>query len=97
MNIDHKKKNNNSVASFVFKGRDTPNEGELLYVDTFGNGKNGYVMNVLNDMYIHRLDEEINRLLKKKEKITSYEPISFNLAKIKDWKGNFTSKIIDGY
>jgi hypothetical protein len=88
MNMDQKKKNNSSVASFIFKGRNTPNEGELLYVDSFGsNGKNGYVLNVLNDMYVNRLDEEINRLLKKKEKISCYEPIAFNLEQSKDWLG----------
>jgi hypothetical protein len=80
MNMEQKKKNSTSIASFLFKGRNTYNEGELLYVDTYGsNGKNGYVLNVLNDMYINRLDEETNRLLKKKEKITCYEPISFKL------------------
>jgi hypothetical protein len=70
----------------------------LLYVDLHGsNGKNGYVLNVLNDMYINRLDEEINKLLKKKEQIKFYEPISFNLEQAKDWLGHSRQKIIDGF
>lgn len=49
------------------------NEGELLFVDHFGkDGKSGYSLNVLTDMYVHRLEEEINKLLKKKEKSKEY-------------------------
>jgi hypothetical protein len=61
------------LASFVFKGRNTENEGELLFIDHFGgDGKSGYVLNVLTDMYIYRLEDEITKLLKKKEKLKEY-------------------------
>jgi hypothetical protein len=54
----------------LFKGRGMANEGELLFVDHNEEYKNnGYILNVLTDMYVHRLDEEITKLLKKKEKI----------------------------
>lgn len=50
------------------------NEGELMFIDrSNANNKNGgFVMNVLTDMYNNRLDEEITKLLKKKEKMTEY-------------------------
>lgn len=43
---------NSEQASFMFKGRGTANEGELLYVEH----PSGFVLNVLNDMYLNNLD-----------------------------------------
>ncbi len=39
-------------ASFLFKGRGATNEGELLYVEH----QNGFMLNVLTDMYQNNLD-----------------------------------------
>jgi hypothetical protein len=48
-------------------------------------------------MYNNRLDEEINKLLKKKEKMKEYEAEDFVLESAKDWKGNLVIKTIDGF
>lgn len=50
------------------------NEGELLFVDhsTLDTGKSGYVVNVFTDMYANKIDEEITKLLKKKENLKEY-------------------------
>ena len=50
------------------------------------------MLNVLTDMYNNRLDEEITKLLKKKEKMKEYEAEDFILEVAKDWKGNEISK-----
>lgn len=55
------------------------------------------MLNVLTDMYVNRLDEEITKLLKKKEKMKEYEAEDFVLESAKDWKGNSIVKNIDGY
>jgi len=76
---------------FVFKGKGKQNEGELLYVEQYLQGETctgGYVMNVLTDMYSNRIEEEVNRILKKKETITQYEPLSFKLLPVLDWRGH---------
>ena len=65
-------------TSFVFKGRDKVNEGEILYVEDHGS-EGGFVLNILTDMYMNRLDEEIVKLLKKKERAKVYSDIKFNL------------------
>lgn len=55
-----------SSSCFIFKGRDQKeNEAELLFVDSH----NLQCFNVLTDMYSGRLDEEVTKLLKKKEKV----------------------------
>lgn len=101
LNLDKKQiksPKNQSSASFLFKGRGSQNEGELLFVDhNEENGQGGYVLNVFTDMYINRIDEEITKLLKKKEKMKEYQPGEFALQNIKDWKGNQIIKSIDGY
>ena len=48
-------------------------------------------------MYINRLDEEITKLLKKKEKLKEYEAKDFILQEAKDWKGNLIIKNFEGY
>lgn len=55
------------------------------------------MLNVLTDMYAHRLEEEITKLLKKKEKIKEYEAQEFILEPSKDWRGNPVNKNIDGW
>jgi len=80
-------------ASFLFKGRGSPNEAELIFVDPSSNT----VVNVLTDMYRNRLDEEITRLLKKKETAKSIESGECEMAKDTDWRGNFITKTIDGF
>jgi len=67
--------------------------GELLFVEH----GSGYVMNVLTDMYVNRLDDEITKLLKKKEKLKEIYNDSFQLKLATDWKGNPMTKTIDGY
>ena len=48
-------------------------------------------------MYLNRLDHEIDKLLKKKEKgAKEYQGISFTLESSKDWRGNLISKNIEG-
>lgn len=54
-------------------------------------------MNVLTDMYINRLDDEITKLLKKKEKLREMKGESFLLKPATDWKGHEMKKVIDGY
>ena len=54
-------------------------------------------MNVLTDMYNNRLEDEITKLIRKKEKIREYEAVSFKLERSKDWRGHFVQKVIDGY
>jgi hypothetical protein len=56
----------------MFKGRNQSNEGELLYIAHSPSTNQGYVLNVLTDMYNHRLDDEVTKLLKKKEKPKEY-------------------------
>jgi len=38
-------------------------------------------------MYLNKLDHEIDKLLKKKEKLKTYEPATFKLDIQKDWRG----------
>lgn len=80
----------------MFKGRGQPNEGELLFVSGGSNTK-GYVLNVLTDMYSHRLEEEITKLLRKKEKQKEYQGQTFVMENAKDWRGNGVTKNIRGH
>jgi len=48
-------------------------------------------------MYNNRIDEEINKILRKKERAKSYSDIAFNLQNAKDWRGNNISKVINGF
>lgn len=48
-------------------------------------------------MYLNRLDEEINKLLRKKEKAKTYTDIKFNLEPSKDWRGNIQKKLVNGH
>ena len=54
-----------------------------------GSAYGGFVMNVLTDMYNNRLEDEITKLIRKKEKIREYEAVSFKLERSKDWRGHF--------
>ena len=54
-------------------------------------------MNVLTDMYMNRIESEVDRLMKKKEKINRYEPLDFKLENTHDWLGHVQLKPIDGY
>ena len=57
----------------MFKGRNTENEGELLFVDHNNLEKGeGIALNVFTDLYNFRLEEEITKLLKKKEKMKEF-------------------------
>ncbi len=60
-------------------------------------GSQGFVINILTDMYSHRLDAEINRLLKKKEKLKEFSSDSFFLQPAQDWKGSPIFKVIEGH
>ena len=55
------------------------NQGEILYVEDWGEGDGGFVLNILTDMYNNRLDEEVNKILRKKERAKSYSDIAFTL------------------
>ncbi|CDW83158.1 UNKNOWN [Stylonychia lemnae] len=94
-------KNFITQSSFLFKGRNDFNEGELLYaehsIQEDGKIQSGYSINVLTDMYLNRIDQEIDKLLKKKEKAKLYEAVSFKLETQRDWKGQFLCKQIEGY
>lgn len=57
----------------------------------------GSAVNILTDMYVNRLEDEVTKLLKKKEKIEHYSDITFNLEYAKDWRGNQVTKVINGY
>ena len=47
-------------------------------------------------MYAHRLEDEITKLLKKKEKMKEYEAEDFVLENSKDWRGYIVTKTIEG-
>eukprot|EP00347_Sterkiella_histriomuscorum_P011537 403372077 len=103
INQDFKKKQGSigkSQSSFLFKGRNSSNEGELLYAEQYLDNQKrqrGYVMNVLTDMYTNKIDQEIDKLLRKKEKAKEYQALSVNLENFKDWRGMKVMKQIDGY
>ena len=87
-------------SSFIFKGRGTSNEGELLFAEKYFDDKGrerGYSLNVLTDMYAHRIEQDIEKLLKKKENSKSYAGLSFKMEPCKDWRGGSVNKLISGY
>lgn len=71
------------------------NEGEILFINS--DPQFGSAVNILTDMYVNRLEDEVTKLLKKKEKIETYSDVTFNLEKAKDWRGNTITKVINGY
>ena len=80
----------------MFKGRDQVNQGEILYVEDWGEKDGGFVLNILTDMYNNRLDEEVSKILRKKERAKSYSDIAFTLENAKDWRGNTITKFVNG-
>jgi hypothetical protein len=52
----------------------------LIYIETPKKGR-PIIRNVLFDFYDGKLDEEVARLLKRKEKVTSYEPLKMEVLK----------------
>jgi len=82
------------ACTFLFKGRTSATPGDLLYLEQPKPGKPPVIRNVLCDFYHGKLDEEVTRLIKKKEQMVSYEPIRMEVVRSAE-KAEY--RVIDGY